>query len=131
MSYWFTEAGSKRGEHTKRWTVAPRDCADPILMAEGYMDAMCGNRVQDCERSYLLGWLVGLGASYPPIAKGGSRCSAGRTASAADAIAQVGDASPFEHPDPLQLAQAKAQIVEQAASGAEQHRNQVDLELVD
>src|SRR5688572_2931159 len=55
-----------------------------------------------------------------------------RASSAQNAEAQVGDASfSFEDSDALQLALLDAEVLEQTAAVAEQHGDEVDLELVE
>jgi hypothetical protein len=54
------------------------------------------------------------------------------SASAADAVAKVGDAAlTFENSDPLQVALFDAEVLEQPPPVAEEDRDQVDLEFVE
>jgi hypothetical protein len=57
-----------------------------------------------------------------------SRCWS--TTSATDAVADVGDIRCVDHPHDLQLDSA-GQLVDEPATGSEQHRVQVNLQLVE
>jgi hypothetical protein len=74
--------------------------------------------------SFLTGWMIGAppaGSLQTPL-----RCSAG---SAADAVADVCGLRRVDHPNDLQLDVGRRDV-EQPTATTEQHRNQMDLQLV-